>query len=114
MKGVRSEGPDSTHRYRALTRVTGWRGRPTCWMRGRRTRTPGGSRPGPPPPGWDPQDAAEIARLREREVELAGTIVTYAYWTSLAPADLLAARDALKHHHEQQMADASSSPQTAP
>ncbi|WP_328456773.1 hypothetical protein OG780_40315 [Streptomyces sp. NBC_00386] len=83
-------------------------------MRGRRTRTPGGSRPGPPPPGWDPQDAAEIARLREREVELAGTIVTYAYWTSLAPADLLAARDALKHHHEQQMADASSSPQTAP
>ncbi|MGC4987563.1 hypothetical protein ACLQ18_44570 [Streptomyces sp. DT193] len=68
----------------------------------------------PSSPGWDPQDAAEIARLRAREVELAGTIVTHAYWTSLAPADLLAVRDALKHHHEQQMADASSSPQTAP
>ena len=113
MKGVRSEGPDSTHRYRALTRVTGCRGRPNRWTRGRRTRTPGGSRPGSPP-RLDPQDAAEIARLRAREVELAGTIVTHAYWTSIAPADLLAARDALKHHHEQQMADASSSPQTAP
>ncbi|WRZ87729.1 hypothetical protein OHB54_46925 (plasmid) [Streptomyces sp. NBC_01007] len=62
----------------------------------------------PSSPGWDPQDAAEIARLRAREVELAGTVVTHAYWGSLAPADVLAARDALKHHHEQQMADASS------
>ncbi|MFE4416114.1 hypothetical protein [Streptomyces sp. NPDC056821] len=53
------------------------------------------------------QDAVEIARLRAREVELAGTIVTHAYWSSLAPADFLTARDALKHHHEH-MADASS------
>jgi hypothetical protein len=30
------------------------------------------------------------------------------YWSDLAPADVLAARDALKHHHEQQTADASS------
>ncbi|MGW3512503.1 hypothetical protein [Streptomyces sp. NPDC000994] len=49
----------------------------------------------------------EITRLRAREVELAGTILTHAYWSSLAPADVLTARDALKHHH-QQMADASS------
>ncbi|MER5907848.1 hypothetical protein ABT150_48905 [Streptomyces mirabilis] len=56
--------------------------------------------------GWDPQDAAEIARLRARE--LAQAIVTHAYWSEFAPADVLAARDALKRHHEQQMADASS------
>ncbi|MFE3409621.1 hypothetical protein ACFXMT_15200 [Streptomyces mirabilis] len=49
-----------------------------------------------------------ITRLRAREVELATTIVTHTYWSSFAPADVLAARDALKHHHEQQTADASS------
>ncbi|MFF0001593.1 hypothetical protein [Streptomyces avermitilis] len=62
----------------------------------------------PASPGWDPQDATEIARLRKRELELAGSIVTHAYWSEFAPADVLAARDALKRHHEQQMADASS------
>ncbi|MFJ8510804.1 hypothetical protein [Streptomyces avermitilis] len=61
----------------------------------------------PASPGWGPQDAAEIAWLRAREVELATVIVTHAYWSRLAPADVLAARDALKHHHEQ-MAGASS------
>jgi hypothetical protein len=62
----------------------------------------------PASPGWDPQDAAEIARLRARELELSATIVTHAYWSEFAAADVLAARDALKHHHKQQMADASS------
>ncbi|MDX3528216.1 hypothetical protein P1P75_17670 [Streptomyces sp. ID05-39B] len=62
----------------------------------------------PASPGWDPQDAAEIARLRARELELAGTIVTHAFWSEFTAADVLAARTALKHHHEQQMADASS------
>ncbi|MDW8805932.1 hypothetical protein P1P68_14340 [Streptomyces scabiei] len=62
----------------------------------------------PASPGWDPQDAAEIARLRAREVELATAIVTHVYWSQFAPADVLAARDALKHHHEQQVASASS------
>ncbi|WP_328841665.1 hypothetical protein [Streptomyces europaeiscabiei] len=61
----------------------------------------------PASPGLDPRDAAEIARLLAREVELATAIVTHTYWSSLAPADVLAARDALKHHHEQQMANAS-------
>ncbi|MER7694931.1 hypothetical protein [Streptomyces sp. NPDC097610] len=61
----------------------------------------------PASPGRDPQDAAEIARLRAREVELAGTIVTHAYWSEFAPADVLAARDALKRH-QKQLADASS------
>ncbi|WP_217240226.1 hypothetical protein [Streptomyces sp. AC555_RSS877] len=62
----------------------------------------------PASPGWDRQDAAEIARLRARERELATAIVTHAYWSNFAAANVLAARDALKHHHEQQMADASS------
>ncbi|WP_328983295.1 hypothetical protein OG258_49395 [Streptomyces mirabilis] len=62
----------------------------------------------PASPGWDPQDAAEITRLRARELELAQAIVTHAYWSEFAPADVLAARDALKRHHEQQIADASS------
>ncbi|TLQ38727.1 hypothetical protein [Streptomyces marianii] len=55
----------------------------------------------PASPGWDPEDAAEIARLRARELELAKLIVSHAFWSGLAPADVPAARDALKHHHEQ-------------
>ncbi|MGW1068953.1 hypothetical protein ACWD4F_31105 [Streptomyces aureus] len=62
----------------------------------------------PASPGWDPQDAREIARLRARELELAQTIVTHTYWSQFTSADVLAARTALKHHHEQQMADTSS------
>ncbi|WP_037624075.1 hypothetical protein [Streptomyces aureus] len=62
----------------------------------------------PASPGWDPQDAREIARLRGRELELAQTIVTHTYWSQFTSADVLAARTALKHHHEQQMADTSS------
>ncbi|MGW2898940.1 hypothetical protein ACWDAO_31185 [Streptomyces sp. NPDC001212] len=49
----------------------------------------------------------EIARLRTREIELDRTFVTQAYWSSLAPTDVLTASDALKHHHEH-MADTSS------
>ncbi|WP_331724745.1 hypothetical protein [Streptomyces canus] len=62
----------------------------------------------PASPGWNPQDAAEIARLRTRERELATAIVTHPYWNNFAAADVLAARTALKHHHEQQTAGASS------
>ncbi|MCX4426997.1 hypothetical protein [Streptomyces mirabilis] len=61
----------------------------------------------PASPGWDPEDAAEIARLRARELELAEVLVCRPYWTEFAPGDVLAARDALKHHHEQKPADAS-------
>lgn len=57
--------------------------------------------------GWDPEDAAEIARLRSRELELAEVLVCHQYWTEFAPGDVRAARDALKHHHEQKPADAS-------
>ncbi|MFE5375632.1 hypothetical protein [Streptomyces mirabilis] len=58
-------------------------------------------------PGWDPVDAVEIARLRARELELAEVLVCHPYWTEFAPGDVLAARDALKHHHVQKPADAS-------
>ncbi|MEU0822330.1 hypothetical protein [Streptomyces mirabilis] len=42
-----------------------------------------------------------------RELELAEVLVCHPYWTEFAPGDVLAARDALKHHHEQKPADAS-------
>ncbi|MEH0515185.1 hypothetical protein QA942_14145 [Streptomyces sp. B21-106] len=45
--------------------------------------------------------------LRARELELAGLIVAHAFWSGFAAADVAAARDALKHHHEQRTADAS-------
>ncbi|WP_405776953.1 hypothetical protein [Streptomyces sp. NBC_01538] len=54
------------------------------------------------------QDAAEITRLRARELTLATAIVTHAYWSEFTAADILAARTALKHHHKPEMADASS------
>ncbi|WSD92010.1 hypothetical protein OG925_01375 [Streptomyces canus] len=50
----------------------------------------------PASPGWDPQDATEIVRLRKRELELSGTIVTHPYWSEFAWGDVLAARTALK------------------
>ncbi|KUN53013.1 hypothetical protein AQJ46_50655 [Streptomyces canus] len=40
----------------------------------------------PASPGWDPQGAAEIARLRKREFELATAIVTHSYWNEFADA----------------------------
>ncbi|MEV0742157.1 hypothetical protein AB0I51_40910 [Streptomyces sp. NPDC050549] len=46
---------------------------------------------------------APAARLRVREVELAGAIVTHKHWSEVSPAEILAARDALKHHHEHQV-----------
>ncbi|MET8955381.1 hypothetical protein ACWEO4_33690 [Streptomyces sp. NPDC004393] len=55
----------------------------------------------PASPGWDPEDAAKIARLRARELVLATLVVDHSYWSSLAPADVPPAHDALKHHHEQ-------------
>ncbi|MFE5084454.1 hypothetical protein [Streptomyces mirabilis] len=62
----------------------------------------------PASPGWDPEDVAEIARLRVRELELAEVLVCHPYWTEFAPGDVLAARDALKHHREQESASAAS------
>ncbi len=88
--------------------TSGCRGRPNHRTPGRRTTTPGGRPLRPASPGWDSQDATEIARLRKRELELATAIVTHPYWSEFTAADVLAARTALKHHHEQQMADASS------
>ncbi|MFE4758683.1 hypothetical protein ACFRIB_52570 [Streptomyces mirabilis] len=62
----------------------------------------------PASPGWNPEDAAEIARLRARELELAELLVCHPYWTEFAPGDVLAARDALKHHREQESASTAS------
>jgi hypothetical protein len=57
---------------------------------------------------WDPEDAAEIARLRARELKLAELLVCHQYWTEFAPGDVQAARDALKHHREQEPASTAS------
>ncbi|MFJ9381545.1 hypothetical protein [Streptomyces sp. NPDC101455] len=38
-----------------------------------------------------------------RKVELAGAIVTHRHSCEVSPAEVLAARDALKHHHEHQV-----------
>ncbi|MFE5084518.1 hypothetical protein [Streptomyces mirabilis] len=60
----------------------------------------------PASPGWDPEDAAEIARLRARELELAEVLVCHP--AEFAPGDVQAARDARKHHREQESASAAS------
>ncbi|WP_329374458.1 hypothetical protein [Streptomyces sp. NBC_01483] len=62
----------------------------------------------PASPGWDPEDAAEIDRLRARELELAELLVCHQYWMKFAPGDVQAARDALKHHREQEPASMAS------
>ncbi|MFF7887797.1 nucleic acid-binding protein [Streptomyces sp. NPDC020794] len=62
----------------------------------------------PASPGWDPEDAAEIARLWARELELAEVLVCHPYWTGFAPGDVQTARDALKHHREQESASTAS------
>ncbi|WP_406396757.1 hypothetical protein OG806_00715 [Streptomyces sp. NBC_00882] len=68
----------------------------------------------------EPTAPATVPRRRSRSLspfsrrsagqrqQLATAIVTHAYWSQFASGDVLAARTALKHHHEQQMADASS------
>lgn len=58
--------------------------RPNHWIEGA-ARTPGGSHPAPPPSGWDPEDAADLARLLSRQRERAALIVTRAYWSGRAP-----------------------------
>lgn len=58
--------------------------RPNRWIEGRYARTPGGSHPAPPS-GWDPEDAADLARLLSRQRERAALIVTRAYWSGRAP-----------------------------
>ncbi|WP_329536732.1 hypothetical protein OG568_49775 (plasmid) [Streptomyces sp. NBC_01450] len=62
----------------------------------------------PASPGWDPEDAEEIDRLRARELELAELLVCHQYWMTFAPGDVQAARDALKHHREQEPASMAS------
>ncbi|MGW2610009.1 hypothetical protein ACWC4A_37380 [Streptomyces mirabilis] len=62
----------------------------------------------PASPGWDPEDAAEIVRLRARKLELAEVLVCHPYSTEFAPGDVPAARAALKHHRERQSASTAS------
>jgi hypothetical protein len=59
-----------------------------------------------PMDGWETHE--EIDRLRARELELAELLVCHQYWMKFAPGDVQAARDALKHHREQEPASMAS------
>ncbi|MEU7148696.1 hypothetical protein AB0B15_11750 [Streptomyces sp. NPDC045456] len=48
-------------------------------------------------PGWTDDEKAEEAKLREHRLELAATVVTHTFWSTLSGADAPKARSALKH-----------------
>lgn len=51
-------------------------------------------------PGYTDEQAAEVTRFQDRLVELSITVSTHPYWSTLGE-DVVAARMALKHAHEQ-------------
>lgn len=55
------------------------------------------SRACPDSPGWSEQEQKEVAALRERERELTGVILTYAFWNDVAEPERPDARSKLKH-----------------
>ncbi|MEV0226759.1 nucleic acid-binding protein [Streptomyces sp. NPDC050704] len=55
------------------------------------------SRAYPHSPGWSEQEQQEVAALRERERDLAATIVTHTFWNDVAGPERLDARSQLKH-----------------
>ncbi|MFG2676993.1 hypothetical protein [Streptomyces sp. NPDC048445] len=54
----------------------------------------------PDSPGYTEEQAARVAEYRARVLELSATVMTHPYWGTLTD-DVLAARMALKHAHEQ-------------
>ncbi|MFI2241120.1 hypothetical protein [Streptomyces chrestomyceticus] len=53
-------------------------------------------------PGWTDEEKAEETRLREHRLELATTVVTHTFWSTLSGADIPKARSALKHADDPQ------------
>ncbi|MET9079804.1 nucleic acid-binding protein [Streptomyces sp. NPDC004232] len=51
----------------------------------------------PDSPGWSEHEQKEVTTLRERERDLAASIVTHAFWEHIALTDLPEARSQLKH-----------------
>lgn len=54
----------------------------------------------PDSPGYTTEQAAEVERLRRRLLDLSVMVTTHPYWATLT-ADVVDARMALKHAHEQ-------------
>jgi len=51
----------------------------------------------PASPGWSEQEQTDVATLRERERDLATTIVTHTFWNEVSPAERPDARSQLRH-----------------
>ena len=51
----------------------------------------------PDSPGWTDSQQQQVAELRERERELAATIVTHGFWNAVADPERPDARSALRH-----------------
>ncbi|MCE4943481.1 MULTISPECIES: hypothetical protein [Streptomyces] len=51
-------------------------------------------------PGWSDDEQAQVAELRARQLALAESVVTHAFWSTCD--DTPAARSALKHLHTQE------------
>ncbi|GAA1353679.1 hypothetical protein [Streptomyces beijiangensis] len=62
--------------------------------------------PRPTSPGYTPEQAAELTRIRALVLELATSVMTHPYWAGLSGSDVVTARMALKHAHEQDSAAA--------
>ncbi|WP_232390641.1 hypothetical protein [Streptomyces albireticuli] len=55
----------------------------------------------PDSPGYTPEQKTEVTRLRTLVLDLAVTVTTHPFWTTLDCGQVVAARMALKHAHEQ-------------
>ncbi|MFJ7489661.1 hypothetical protein ACIQZB_00120 [Streptomyces sp. NPDC097727] len=51
--------------------------------------------------GYTEEQAAEVARFQAELLRLSAEVATHSYWESLSGPDLVDARMALKHAHEQ-------------
>ncbi|WP_340375897.1 nucleic acid-binding protein [Streptomyces sp. SS7] len=51
----------------------------------------------PDSPGWTDSEQQQVAELRERERELAATIITHGFWSAVAEPERPDARSGLSH-----------------
>lgn len=56
----------------------------------------------PDSPGYTDEQRTELERLHERLLELSVTVSTHPFWATVAPGEVVGARMALKHAHEQE------------
>ncbi|MGK5543310.1 hypothetical protein ACSNOH_00950 [Streptomyces sp. URMC 127] len=56
-------------------------------------------------PGWTQEEQDAVAALRARVLELSVTVSTHPFWATVDRGDVVAARMALKHAHEEPAAE---------